>query len=390
MTPTDDTNREKTPENPTTVEAAQSVSQVAAEPSPLKKYALHGGVAVIVAVVIGSMLFSGHKKPEKTEANSNLSNSQDYAAELQANLAKLKQSTEQARQQLSDYQNQMQQTQQHQQSQRALLARQNAPTSMYAASASTASTTATTESPTFAGRGVYAQFGNQVSQTATVSATRIAHPDYTIASGEFLHAVLETAINSNLPGMVRAVVTQPVYAYTGQTPLIPAGSRLIGQYSAATFQGVNRVFILWNRVILPNGISVQINSPGTDAIGRAGQGADDVNTHFLARFGQASLLSIIGAGVATVGVDSQDQFNSAADYRSAIASSFQQSANASLQSSGQIKPTLSIHQGAAINVFVARDLDFYRVLQRQSGRVASSTSNGLLPAPLTDYKALGS
>ena len=263
-----------------------------------------------------------------------------------------------------------------QNTQKALMARQNAPTSMFSAGGSiggfsnnraaqnTAQNTAASDNgKTFAGQGVYTDFGNQSMTATAVSAKKIAHPDYTVASGEFLHAVLETAIQSDLPGQIRAVVSQPVYAYVGETPLIPAGSRLIGQYSSSVLQGQNRVFVVWNRVILPNGTSAQINSAGTDQLGIAGQGADDVNTHFFARFGEASLLSIIGAGVSNAGVNTSDQYNSASQYRMAIAQSFQQSANNSLQDSMQIKTTLTIDQGSAINVFVAHDIDFYSVMK---------------------------
>lgn len=263
-----------------------------------------------------------------------------------------------------------------QNTQKALMARQNAPTSMFSAGGSiggfsnnhasqnTAQNTAASgNGKTFSGQGVYTDFGNQSMNATAVSAKKIAHPDYTVASGEFLHAVLETAIQSDLPGQIRAVVSQPVYAYVGETPLIPAGSRLIGQYSSSVLQGQNRVFVVWSRVILPNGTSAQINSAGTDQLGVAGQGADDVNTHFFARFGEASLLSIIGAGVSNAGVNTSDQYNSASQYRMAIAQSFQQSANNSLQDSMQIKTTLTIDQGAAINVFVAHDIDFYSVMK---------------------------
>ena len=121
--------------------------------------------------------------------------------------------------------------------------------------------------------------------------------------------------------------------------------------------------VIWSRIILPDGIAVQLNSPGTDSLGRAGQGADSVNTHFLARFGEAALLSIIGAGASSTGVGDGDQYNSAAQYRMAVAQSFQQSAQKSLQGTLPMKPTVHIHQGAAINVFVAHDLSFYHVLK---------------------------
>ena len=216
---------------------------------------------------------------------------------------------------------------------------------------------------TFAGQGGNTQFANANTTTTSVQATSIPHPSFTIASGEFLHAILETAINSDLPGMVRAVVSKPAYAYTGERAIIPAGSRLIGQYTAAIAQGQNRVMVIWNRVILPSGIAVQLNSPSTDALGRAGQGADSVDVHFFARFGESALLSLMGAGAATVGVNNSHPYNSVAQYRMAIAQSFQQSAQRSLQRTLPMKPTIHVDQGANINVFVAHDLSFYHVLK---------------------------
>lgn len=195
-----------------------------------------------------------------------------------------------------------------------------------------------------------------------VEATKILHADFTIPAGEMLHAVLGVAINSDLPGMLSAIIGQPVYALTGKRALIPKGSRLIGQYSSALLHGQNRIYIIWNRIILPDGISVTIDSSGTDAIGRSGGGADAVNRHFFQRFSQATLLSILGATVANYDVSSTDQYNSASQYRSAIVDSLQDSANASLENDAMLKPTLMAYQGKKINVFLAQDLSFYGVL----------------------------
>lgn len=251
------------------------------------------------------------------------------------------------------------------------LARQNAPTSAYDAPdndnlANPQANNSGVQEAVFAGQGKDVDFGNQNTSAVSIDAKKIPHPAFTIAAGEFMHAVLETAVNSDLPGMVRAVIADPVYAYIGERVLIPAGSRLIGQYSAGIVQGQSRVMVVWNRVILPNGITAEINSPNSDALGRGGQGADSIDTHFWQRFGEASLLSVIGAGTATYGVDPDDAYNSAAIYRAAIAQSFQEAANQSLQSTVAIKPTIHIHQGAKINVFVARDLSFYNVLTQEN------------------------
>ncbi len=219
------------------------------------------------------------------------------------------------------------------------LARLNAPTRMYAASSDK----------------------NANKEMMDVSAEKINHPEYTLVAGELIPAILETAVNSELPGMTRAIVSAPVYAYIGRRIMIPKGSRLIGQYSAAVAQSQNRLLIIWNRIILPNGISVRLDSASADDLGRVGMGADQVDNHFMARFGEAALLSLLGAGSATAGVSGDDQYNSLAQYRNALAESFQQSAQQSLQESLPIKPTLHIHQGTAIKVFVAKDLSFYNV-----------------------------
>ncbi len=245
--------------------------------------------------------------------------------------------------------------------------RQHAPTTLFVVPDQSAPTTPlekmTPENPrVLHDTGAYATFANQSHVTTTVSATRIQHPHFVVAAGEVIPAVLETAIQSDLPGRLRAVVTRPVYGYVGSRELIPAGTRLIGQYVNALTQGQMRVFVIWDRLILPDGIAVQIQSPGIDRLGRAGMRADQVQVHFLKRFGESLLLSIIGAGVATVGVKEDDRLNSQAYYRIALAESLQQSAQQSLQQYAAQLPTLSIHQGKAIQVFVAHDLDFHPVL----------------------------
>ena len=212
------------------------------------------------------------------------------------------------------------------------------------------------------------QFQQNVSQTSveTVNATQIAHTDYTVTQGTLISGSLQSAINSDLPGMVKANVNMDVYAASGSRVLIPKGSTLIGQYNAGIAMGQVRVLVVWTRAIRPDGIDVMLGSPGTDALGQGGLGADKLDTHFWSRFGQASMLSIVGAGIANAGVGSNDQFNSAAAYRTAIAGNFQDVAGSALLSTMNIKPTIHVHQGAQINVFVNRDLSFYDALAGKS------------------------
>jgi len=337
-------------------------------------------VALTVMVVLWVMMSGEDKHTSSTDTSTDAATTQAVNDELRANMAKLTEHLKQTEQRIQAMNPQAQakspqftarvnrQTSPPPLSdaeQKALAMRQNMPSNMYSANAPTAVSADNhndnTREATFAGHDAYSTFGNQVQTTTVVAAKKMAHPADTIAEGELLHGVLETPINSDLPGMVRAVVTQPIYAYTGNSPLIPAGARLIGQYASMVRGGQDRAFVIWNRVLLPNGVSVALNSPGADRLGRGGMGADSIDHHFFERFGNATLLSVIGAGTANVGVNADDRYNSAAAYRQAIAESFQQSASQALDDASDIKNTLNINQGKRITVFVAHDLSFYQV-----------------------------
>jgi type IV secretion system protein VirB10 len=216
--------------------------------------------------------------------------------------------------------------------------------------------------PMMAGTDANSTFLNAKNSIDRVDAVALPHPEHTLSAGEFIPATLETAVNSELPGMVRALTARDVYALTGNRVLIPKGSRLIGQYSSGNVgDAQTRVLISWTRVQLPNGVVVTLNSPSADSLGRAGQGADSIDRHFIERFSAGFLFSVLGATTATLGVNQSEEFNSASAYRMGLANSFQDSARESLQQTKRIQPTLHIDQGAAINVFVARDLNFFNV-----------------------------
>lgn len=211
--------------------------------------------------------------------------------------------------------------------------------------------------------------GKQIatSSHATSGITTIGPLNTLIAEGNLIHAILESATHSDLPGSLRAIVSEPVYAEDGTQLLIPRGSRLIGQYKSGMLQGQSRIFVLWTRLITPNGISIHLASAGVDPLGVAGMGADHINQHFWERFGTASLLSIIGVGAANI--NAPEQANSVSAYRTAVANSFAQSANQSVQQDSRMAPTLTTDQGKPIIVFVAHDLDFQAVLKQVQPKI---------------------
>ncbi|MBA3667808.1 MAG: TrbI/VirB10 family protein [Sphingomonas sp.] len=195
--------------------------------------------------------------------------------------------------------------------------------------------------------------GNEEVEVAR--AHRMSGLDRLVPQGAVVAAVMETALNSDLPGYARAVIQRDVRSFDGSAVLIPAGSRVIGQYKSGVAQGASRVFVLWTRLIRPDGVSIELASPATDELGRGGIGGK-VNRHFLQRFGGAILTTVLSAGI-----------NAAAASRSGgstifVGSAGQASSLAS-QAAGNadIPPTITTRQGAAVRIFVARDLDFSRV-----------------------------
>ncbi len=182
-------------------------------------------------------------------------------------------------------------------------------------------------------------------------AKRMPNQGYTVVQGAVIPAVLETAVNSDLPGYVRAIVSRDVRSFDGANVLVPRGSRLVGQYRSGVALGQSRAFVIWTRLIRPDGVGVELAAPGTDALGRGGL-EGKVDRHFLQRFGGAILLSLITAGAQIAANDSDTQVIIASTQGAGDA------AATALQSDLSISPTVKVPQGAPIRIFVTRDLDF--------------------------------
>lgn len=182
-----------------------------------------------------------------------------------------------------------------------------------------------------------------------VVATRFANPSFTVPRGTVIPAVLETAIDSTRPGAVRALVQRDVKGFDGTRVLIQRGSRLFGEYEGGIAQGQDRALVRWTRLIRPDGVVINLDSPAADPLGRAGI-KGDVDTHFWTRFGNALLGSAFTVG-STV---AQGAITGGA----VVVQSGQQAAQT--PSSG-VQPTLRVDHGTSVSVFVAQDLDFSEV-----------------------------
>jgi type IV secretion system protein VirB10 len=192
-----------------------------------------------------------------------------------------------------------------------------------------------------------ARLGGVGGGPATAAAT--IDPATTVTQGTLIPAVLETAIDTDVPGFVRAVVSADVRSFDGRRVLVPRSSRLIGQYKSGLQAGQKRAYVIWTRLIRPDGVSVAIASPAVGFAGETGI-AGKVDNHFFARFGSAMLLSVIGGLTAPSGAAGL-----------IVAGGGQSASATAVEQTGKIGPTIRVRQGEPIRVFTARDLDFSKV-----------------------------
>jgi type IV secretion system protein VirB10 len=137
---------------------------------------------------------------------------------------------------------------------------------------------------------------NKLQKSKTgVTATFIDDRVHTIAQGKLLTAVLETAINTEIPGFVRAIISRDVYAEAGNKILVPRGSRLFGTYSSKITRGQGRVEIAWTRLIRPDGVDMSVSFNASDQFGRSGI-PGDVNNKYSALVANSLLTSILAVG----------------------------------------------------------------------------------------------
>ena len=178
-----------------------------------------------------------------------------------------------------------------------------------------------------------------------------------LPKGSFIDCTLETAIDSTLPGMTTCITATDTFGADGTVVLLERGTRLLGETRGDVRQGDARVFVVWTEARTPSGVVVELDSPGTDALGRSGL-EGEVNRHFWQRFGAAALVSTI-AGVA----QSQAQSSSRGGTVVLDPTASEDVLTEILRSTVNIPPTIRVRNGARIQVLVARDVDFGQVYE---------------------------
>lgn len=184
----------------------------------------------------------------------------------------------------------------------------------------------------------------------------IANPANTVVQGTMIQAVTETALDSSLPGPIRAIISEDIHSFDGSRVLIPRGSRLIGRYQSGVEIAQKRVTIAWDRIILPGNQTVVISSFGGDELGRSGV-TGVVDTRFGARFGSAALISLITALPGAAAAQVNDETTS--EVLEDVGDDLSDSTDTVLGEYLAIGPVIYVDQGSRITVMVDRDVEIF-------------------------------
>ena len=220
----------------------------------------------------------------------------------------------------------------------------------------------------------FVQGGDLENTTSTtpiqVNAIRYMHNrDKLLLQGTYLRCVLETKIVSEVAGFTSCLITEPVYSSSGKYMLLPQGSKVMGQYGSSNPTG-NRLAVIWDRIITPDGIDVTLKSPGVDNLGAAGH-TGKFKSHWPSRLGSALLISMISDtfkyAASEYGPEGKTVTTSTSTiknpYESESAETLKRLAIQQLERNNARPNTVTINQGNVINIYTAQDIDFSSVIQ---------------------------
>ncbi len=193
----------------------------------------------------------------------------------------------------------------------------------------------------------------QTSAIGTATARMIGDRNYLVTAGAIIPCTLQTAMDSSVPGYSTCIIPRDIYSDNGRVVLLEKGTRVFGEYQGGLQRGQNRLFAMWTRAVTPRGVAIDIGSPASDSLGRAGI-TGKIDRFFWQRFGAALLFSVLDTGGQIAGQavspEGSTVFRTPGDTTSQV-----------LQDTQQIRPIVRVNQGTELAITVAKDFDFSQV-----------------------------
>lgn len=195
---------------------------------------------------------------------------------------------------------------------------------------------------------------------------------FEIKEGTTIPAQLETAVNTDVPGGVRARITRDVYdSRTQQHLLIPKGSIALGSARGGAVVGQRRIAMVWDRLLLPDGRSLELGAQETkDGIG-AGGVRGRVDNHAFQRFSGALMVSVVGAGARIATAEPQAGIVVAPSAKTIIGQGAAQQtaevATSMLERNVNIQPTIKLKEGHPFHIYLRNDVAFAQPYRPSDG-----------------------
>ncbi len=190
----------------------------------------------------------------------------------------------------------------------------------------------------------------QGSAVNTARAQVLGDRTYMILAGTQIPCVLQTAMDSSLPGYTTCIIPRDVFSDNGRVVLLEKGTKVLGEYRGGMQRGQRRLFVLWTRAVTPRGVAIDLASPAADSLGRSGF-SGDLDNRFFERFGSAILLSLVDDAVFVAAQGDRRDFQNTVRIPS-------DAAGIALQNSINLPPILRKNQGEDVGIMVAQDFDF--------------------------------
>ena len=183
---------------------------------------------------------------------------------------------------------------------------------------------------------------------------------YEVKTGTYIPITLVGGINSDLPGHLVAIVREDIYdTNTGTVKIIPAGSRLFGTFSSEVSWGQTRVQVVFNRLTLPNGKSINLGAMGAaDLAGQSGL-TGDVNMHLGKVIGSIIMAGIVGGADGAL----TNNGNHRKDENSALSKAGEESGRTAIETVDKytskildVQPTITVKPGTRGTIVVEEDI----------------------------------
>jgi type IV secretion system protein TrbI len=182
---------------------------------------------------------------------------------------------------------------------------------------------------------------------------------YVLREGVTMDTILENRLDGDAVGPVKVMVSNPIYSHDNQNVLIPEGTVVLGEarkIGAATFGAQRRLAIVFHRMLMPDGYTVDLDQfKGLDQTGEMGA-KDKVNNHYLQIFGASIALGVIAGAAEIEQGGGAFSASGSQGFTSGASSSISQSATTILDRFIQIPPTITIREGHRIKIWFTQDV----------------------------------